>query len=461
VPTMTLGEIREAAGAELAGDENLRITDIITDSRRIVPGVLFVALKGEKFNGEDFAREAAQKGAAAVMVSRACPTEKIDGLGAALLKADDCLTAYQQIARAWRERFDLPLIAVTGSNGKTTTKDITAAILSARGNVLKTKANFNNEIGLPLTLLGLNESHNYAVTEIGMRGLGQIAALAKIAEPTVGIVTNVGETHLELLGSIDNIARAKGELAEAIPSGGKLILNADDVRVAAMAEKARRDVEVVTYGIDCPADVRGGGIRVENGVTKFMVLYRNERHDYLLPLVGRHNVYDALAGMAAAFSLGLNPDEVREGLQNLERSAMRFDMQNRGKYKIVNDAYNASPLSMRAAIETLAQLAPGRKIAVLGDMLELGDDAAKLHTEVGRHLGEQKFNALVTYGELAKHIAEGAKSAGVSEVYTADSHESAAEILQRIMREQDTILFKGSRGMKMEKIIGLIDWERE
>lgn len=457
---MTLGEIRAATKATGTGDELLRFTDIVTDSRKISAGVLFVALKGERFDGENFAREAADRGAAAVMVSNNCPTEKVEALAVPVLQVQDTLAAYQQIARAWRRRFSLPLVAITGSNGKTTTKDLTAAVLSAKGNVLKTQANFNNEIGLPLTLLGLNDSHAYAVVEMGMRGLGQIAAMAKIAEPTVGIVTNVSETHMELLGSLENIARAKGELAEAIPSGGTLILNADDERVAAMGSLTTDGVNIITYGLGKTADLRAEALRIEGESTKFMVEYKNERHEYILPLVGRHNVYNALAAIATGCAVGLSVDEIQRGLAQATGGKMRFELQSRGAYQIVNDAYNASPNSMRAAIETLASLVPQRKIAVLGDMLELGDTAPKLHEDIGHFLGEHKFAALITYGELAKHIAEGARAAGMVEVYPTNSHEEAATALQKAMRAGDTVLFKGSRGMQMEKIIELTDWEK-
>ena len=455
---MTLTEIRQATQAVVNGDDGRQFTDIVTDSRRISDGVLFIALKGEKFDGADFVQDAVKKGATGIMIREDCPHEKTAGLTVPVLKVPDTLTAYQQIARVWRDKFSLPVIAITGSNGKTTTKDLTAAVLSAKGKVHKTHANFNNEIGLPLTLLGIDESHAYAVTEIGMRGLHQIEAMAKIARPTMGIVTNVGETHLELLGSIENIALAKSELVAAIPAGGHVILNVDDARVAAMREVAQPGVNIITYGIDNPADIRAEAVRTENDATKFMITRQGERHEYILPLVGRHNVYDALAAVAAGFALGLTAEEIHDGLLKLERTGMRFAIEDRGLYNVVNDAYNASPLSMRAAIETMSSLAVGGKIAVLGDMLELGDSAPHLHEEIGELLGKYNFSALITYGELAKHIAEGAKIAGVAKVYSADSHQDAAKKLQEIMRPCDTILFKGSRGMQMEKIIDLVDW---
>ena len=455
MPKFKLAEILEATGAALRQEGKQTFSDVVTDTRRISDGVLFVALSGERFNGEDFAAEAVEKGAAGVLVTKSCPAGKLPKRGAVLM-VEDTLRAYQQIARAWRMKFDLPVVAVTGSNGKTTTKDLTAAVLSARGPVCKTQGNFNNEIGLPLTLLGLQEEHTAAVVEIGMRGLHQIEALAPLAAPSIGIVTNVGETHMELLGSIENIAQAKGELVEAIPAGGAVVLNLDDPHVAAMRGKAKEGVRVITYGIEQDADVRGEGIRRDGDVTRFMICWQNERHDYVLPMLGRHNIYNALAAIATGFAMGMTAAEVMKGLRELEATKMRFERVAHPKYEIINDAYNASPMSMKAALETLSGMAKGRKIAVLGDMLELGDISEKAHREVGREVAEHDFSALVTYGELGKMIASGAKEAGLSNVHTADSHEQAAEFLKDILQEGDTVLFKGSRGMQMEKIIEMI-----
>lgn len=455
MPKFKLAEILEATGAALRQEGKQTFSDVVTDTRRISDGVLFVALSGERFNGEDFAAEAVEKGAAGVLVTKSCPAGKLPKQGAVLM-VEDTLRAYQQIARAWRMKFDLPVVAVTGSNGKTTTKDLTAAVLSARGPVCKTQGNFNNEIGLPLTLLGLQEEHTAAVVEIGMRGLHQIEALAPLAAPSIGIVTNVGETHMELLGSIENIAQAKGELVEAIPAGGAVVLNLDDPHVAAMRGKAKEGVRVITYGIEQDADVRGEGIRRDGDVTRFMICWQNERHDYVLPMLGRHNIYNALAAIATGFAMGMTAAEVMKGLRGLETTKMRFERVAHPKYEIINDAYNASPMSMKAAIETLSGMAKGRKVAVLGDMLELGDISEKAHREVGREVAEHGFSALVTYGEMGKMIASGAKEAGLSNVHAADSHERAAAFLKDILQEGDTVLFKGSRGMQMEKIIEMI-----
>ena len=478
MPAFTLNEITRATGAEIVQSGSDYFTDIVTDTRKLKSSCLFLALKGERFNGEDFAAEAIRRGAAGVIVSRSISEANMvqlqDGDGT-VLTVPDTLLAYQQIAHLHRMRFHLPVVAITGSNGKTTTKDLTAAVLSARGPVQKTQANFNNEVGLPLTLLGIRPEHVAAVVEIGMRGLHQIDKLAPLAAPSVGIVTNVGETHMELLGSLENIARAKSELVEAIPVGGTVILNNDNTYVAAMRRQARPGVKVLTFGIEPgPADsslgttdIRAEDIRTEGQQTRFFVDYGGERHEYVVPMVGRHNVYNALAAIAAGFALGETPQEIADGLQQLEATKMRFECERLGDWNIVNDAYNASPMSMKAAIETLDALVKeklaageaaynGRMIAVMGDMFELGSVAESAHTEVGRELAEHGFAAVVTRGELAHHIAEAARTGGVPEVYECDSHEAAAAKLKEILQPGDTVLFKGSRGMQMEKIIDLL-----
>jgi len=453
----TLNEIVKATSAKVYKEEKKEFSAIVTDTRKISEGVLFVALKGERFNGEDFAAEALEKGAAGVVVSEACDKKQLEKCAGTVLQVEDTLAAYQLLAKAWREKFpQIPVVAITGSNGKTTTKDLTAAVLSAKGAVLKTQANFNNEIGLPLTLLGLKKEHTAAVVEIGMRGFHQIEALAPIASPQIGIVTNVGETHMELLGSLENIAKAKQELVEAIPAGGTVILNADNKYVAGMRSAAKEGVKVMTFGLEQEADVKGEAIHTEGNVTKFMVTYANERHEYEVNMVGRHNVYNTLAAIAAGFAMGLTPVEVREGLSHLEATKMRFELQQVKEWNVVNDAYNASPMSMTAAINTLSELTKGRKIAVLGDMLELGSVSEEAHLHVGEEVAEHGFTALVTRGEMGEFIAKGAENKGMTAVYRCASHEDAAEKLHELLQPGDTLLFKGSRGMAMEKIIDLL-----
>lgn len=456
MPAFTLDEILQATGGTAVKTAATKFADVVTDTRKIEPGVLFLALKGERFNGEDFAADALKKGAAGVLVSTAFPQEKLSELTGTVIEVKDTLHAYQLIAHFWREKFDLPVIAITGSNGKTTTKDLTAAVLSARGPALKTQANFNNEVGLPLTLLALREEHTAAVVEIGMRGLHQIEAMAPIADPSIGIVTNVGETHMELLGSIENIARAKGEMVEAIPAGGTVILNADNPYVAAMDKKAKPGVRVLTFGIDNPADVKASDIVTQGGETTFDVTFAGETHPYTIAMIGHHNVYNALAAIAAGFALAMTPADISRGLMNLQATKMRFEVKEKNGWHIINDAYNASPMSMKAAIETTAGLTKGRKVAVMGDMFELGSVEEEAHRTVGHELAQHDFAAVVTCGKLGRFIAEGAKQGGLTSVFACDTHEEAAAKLKEILRPGDTVLFKGSRGMRMEQVIDLL-----
>ena len=461
----TWDEILAVTGAVLHGGDlhsKQPPTGITTDTRQISAGSLFIALCGAHFDGADFAGEALTKGASAVMLSEsAAPSVEaaLKETHGVVFTVKDTLRAYQDLSHAWRMKFDIPLIAVTGSNGKTTTKELVAAVLSERGAVCRTEANYNNEIGLPMTLLRITEKDTAAVVEMGMRGLGQIAALAQIAAPTIGIVTNVGEVHMELLGSIEHIAKAKAELVEAIPAGGTVILNADDARVAAMCTKAAEHVRILTYGISSAADVRAQALRMDGNMTRFMVTRDKERHDYAIPLCGRHNVYNALAALAAGFALGYSPQEMQRGLTHLVPPKMRYEVHEIGARRFINDAYNASPSSMCAAIETTASLYHGRRIAVLGDMLELGAAAEEAHREIGKRVAELGFAALVTYGEQARWMHKAAEAAGCSVCYHAESHEAAAKYLREMLVDGDTVLFKGSRGMKMEQIIALLTEE--
>lgn len=457
----TLTEVLQALPqAKVLQKQGDKFDNITTDTRKITPGALFVALKGERFNGEDFAAKAVEAGATGVLVSSSYQGS-VD-LPATIIQAvSDTQLAYQQLAGFWRQKFQIPVIAITGSNGKTTTKDMTASVLSAKFPVLKTQANFNNEIGLPYTLLQLNDLHQAAVVEIGMRGLNQISALAPFAAPSIGIVTNVGETHIELLGSIENIAKAKSELVEAIPSGGTVILNNDNPYTAAMKDKAAQGVKIITFGIDKDADIKADNLVSTDNSTIFQCRIGNDGPlcQMTIPMLGKHNVSNALAAVAAGYCLGLEPQEIATGLSELHMTGMRFECRKLGDYNIINDAYNASPMSMEASLSTLQELTVTkgkRAIAVLGDMLELGHVAVAAHRKVGRQAAEAGVACVITLGEMGREIAAGAKDAGLEQVYACDTHQQAADRLKALLKPGDTVLFKGSRGMAMEKIIDLI-----
>jgi len=429
-------------------------TKVVTDTRLVEKGSLFIALIGERFDGHAFVQQAIEKGADCIIVNCDYTKEELAQLNVTIIRVNNTLTAYQQLAKLYRNSFDIPVIAITGSNGKTTTKDLTASVLSSKFNVLKTKANYNNEIGLPLTLFSLTEEHEVAVVEMGMRGFGQIEALAKIAMPTIGIVTNVGETHIELLGSLENIAKAKGELVDAMDAHGVVILNVDNPYVREMQTQAKG--KVILFGLSEGADVKASNVKTSGQETTFDCNFAGKNYSFVLPMVGRHNVYNALAAITVGFELGLTAEEMQSGLAEFTASGMRLAIGQVGDYTVINDAYNASPMSMVAAIEALKEVAGNRSIAVLGDMLELGDIAVEAHVNIGLKLAEKKIDAVITIGEMAKHIASSARENGIAQVAICDNHSQAGLVLKKILQAGDTILVKGSRSMQMEKVIELI-----
>lgn len=453
MPDFTIEEVVEAVQGTVLKKGANTFSAVVTDTRKISKGALFIALKGENFDGHDFVERAIENGAQGVVVSRVDGVPQLDHLKVTMIKVEDTLVAYQQLAKAYRNRFSIPIIAITGSNGKTTTKDLTAAILSSKFNVLKTEANFNNEIGLPLTLFQLTQEHDVAVVEMGMRGFDQIRQLTKVALPTIGIVTNVGETHMELLGSIENIALAKSELVEEISAEGLVILNGDNPYVKSMATKAKGKVIFFGLGADCT--IKAENVEITGKSTAFTCNFANKQERFVLPMVGRHNVYNALGAIAVAQYLHLTADDVRRGLRDFSASGMRLAIEEIGSYIVINDAYNASPMSMNAAIEALQEVAKKRSIAVLGDMLELGDAAETAHRNVGKKLVATKVDVVIAIGEMAKWVIEEADKGGIVAIH-CENHAEAGKRLKERLQPEDTILFKGSRGMKMEKVIDLL-----
>lgn len=447
--TFKLNEIISATDGAVLKKVYTEFSGVNTDTRKIVAGEIFIALSGENFDGHNFITLAIEKGATGLVISKDFKYDLADNI--TVITVANPLKAYQQIARCYRDKFDIPIVAITGSNGKTTTKDLAAAVLSAKYNVHKTAGNFNNEIGLPLTLLQLQPQHEVAVVEMGMRGLGHIKELTQIAKPNIAIVTNVGETHMELLGNIDNIAKAKSELVQAIPAEGLVILNSDDENVKKMAEKTL--AEVIYFGIDNEADVKATDIEYYQTETKFNYTYQNQKYCCRVPLVGKHNLYNSLAAIALGHRMKLESQELQKGLDQLSLSAMRLAVMKLKDYTFINDAYNASPMSMNAAIESLSKIAPNRKVAVLGDMLELGDISKDAHLKIGDILAKNKVELVITLGEAAKNIAVQAKNNGIINVYEAVDHEDIKNILRKNLKAGDTVLIKGSRGMKMEKTL--------
>ncbi|NLG80769.1 MAG: UDP-N-acetylmuramoyl-tripeptide--D-alanyl-D-alanine ligase [Firmicutes bacterium] len=455
----------EAAGAtEGAAAEASRAVDapvftgVCTDSRKVVGGEVFFALVGPTFDGHDFAAEAVAKGARGVVASS---PGKVAGLARSVpvVLVDDTLKALQMLARYNRCRLGTPVVAVTGSAGKTTTKDMAHSIFMERMRSARTEENFNNEVGVPLTLLSLEPRHEICVVELGMRGRGQIRDLAEIARPDVGIVTNVGPSHVELLGSIENVALAKAELVEALGPDGIAVLNADCEYTAAMKERTR--AKAVFFGIKRDADVRATDIESlgENG-TRFTMSYGQRSFRVHVPVPGIHNVYNALAAGASALVMGVDSFAVVDGLSHFEPSHGRSGIveTTRG-FTVIDDTYNANPASMRAALATLREVAGvRRRIAVLGNMLELGEISAEAHRELGRATVAYTCDVLVTVGNLARLAGEEALRLGRSprDVIMCDTSAEAVDVLERLARPGDVILVKGSRAMRMEEVVSAL-----
>jgi UDP-N-acetylmuramoyl-tripeptide--D-alanyl-D-alanine ligase len=430
-----------------------------------MPGELFFAIPGEKFDGHRFIQQAFARGAVAAVVNASRLPAGLQP-SRPLIYVQDVVAALGDLAATLRRRQPLHVVGITGSVGKTTTKDLTASVLAQKYQVLRNEGNFNNEIGVPLTLLRLQPQHEAVVVEMAMRGREQIRHLARLAQPQVGVITNIGVSHLELLGSQEAIADAKGELLEELPPEGVAILNRDDAFFNRLCAKAPK---VISFGRDPQSDVSGQVLREEMGAqngpqgdrgTHFRLWSRHfevQPFEAQIQSPGRHQLYNALAATAVGLSLGVSPEGIATGLGAAMVSHWRMELlRTPSGILVLNDAYNASPDSMVAALETLAdQPDPGRRLAVLGDMRELGDLAEEAHREVGRRVVECGVAYLITVGNLGLEIATGAANAGMPESWIcrcAGNAEAVARVLERI-RPGDVVLVKGSRALQMEEIV--------
>ncbi len=448
----TAAVLHATGGELLAGQKGVVFSGVSIDSRKTGEGELFLAIKGERFNGNDFTFDALSQGAGGVMTDNGLAAEKISDQ-IPIIKVDSSLRALQALAAFNRQRFPVPLVAVTGSNGKTTTKEMLASILSKKYDVLKNEGNLNNHIGVPLTLLKLHSMHDVAVVEMGMNKEGEIRELAAMASPDIGVITNIGEAHLEGLGTIENISRAKGELLESLGSDAKAILNADDEAVMALGQNA--GCRVITFGLHAAADVRATEIEVEWGKgTLFQLTAGDESLPVLLPLYGIHQLYNALAASAAAFALGFDLHHIREGLEEYRPYPGRMEVIHEEGITLINDSYNANPPSVRSALETMVHFNGMRKIAVLGDMLELGEEGEEIHFDLGRFAASKNLDRLYTLGPLAEKIAEGAIEGGMEKnnISSFSDREALIEELIKEVKSGDCLLVKGSRGMQMDEV---------
>ncbi len=457
-PFFEVADLARAVEGEIVRPGNRPIRGGAVDSRRVEPGNIFFALPGERTDGHRFLEDAARRGAGALVVSR--PPSEVDLLEAtspagtpAVILVDDGAAALRRAAGAWRMRFEPLVVGVTGSLAKTSTKEQTAEVLSERWTVLRNEGNENNEIGLPLTLLRLDREHRAAVLEMGMYTPGDIAQLAGVARPAIGVVTAVRNTHLSRAGSLDAIERGKRELVEALPAGGAAVLNADDERVARMAGHVGARVSVLTYGFDRAADVTATDIEsaAERGM-RFTLGTPAGRREVAIRALGRHSVHNALAAAAVGFAAGLELPVIVRGLARPWSVPHRSRLIDAGGWRLLDDTYNAAPDSMIAALDTLASL-PGRHIAVLGEMLELGDASAEAHAGVAEHAAHTA-DLLIGVGPEAEAYVDAARGAGMDagSVHAVADQAAALVLLRGLIRSGDVVLLKASRGAELDRL---------
>jgi len=450
--------INAIEGKLLQGNPDYPFRGVSINSRTVSKGELFVCIKGERFDGHDFLSDVISREAAGIILSE--PNKLSGNSGQAIgepfvIQVSDTLKALQDLASYQRKRFPFKVVAVTGTNGKSTTKEMIASILETKFKTLKTQGNLNNHIGLPLTLLEREPSQEVGVLEMGMSAAGEIKRLAEIAQPDIGVITNVSEGHLVQLKSLRNIQSAKGELFDSLTKEGTAIVNADDPLVLELAQSLR--ARTVTFGIDQPADVRASEIESKDNLGfRFKVKLFDKTFFVHLPYLGYCNIYNTLAALATGYSMGIQEDAMTRGLENYQRMSQRNELTRHKGVDLINDSYNANPRSMTEALKTLDNFqTQGRRIFVIGDMLELGDLSLPAHKNLGEEISRSKVNILVTVGELASLSAKRVQALAGEKIQVLEfkEHQEAAEYLIREAKSGDCVMFKGSRGSAMEKIL--------
>lgn len=433
------------------GDIDAEIMGVSIDSRKIVKGNLFIPIKGERFNGHQFIEQAIENGAVAALWNRDEPNPPEDIV---VILVEDTLSALQKLAALYRSQLHLKIVGITGSNGKTSTKDILAAMLSSRYVTQKTLGNYNNEIGVPLTLLSLSEHCEAAVIEMGMENFHELDLLTKLVKPDVVIITNVGTAHLENLGSIENIAKAKLEIVHGLDPNGLFIYNGDQLVLtnAVKMEEVKGSIRIKTFGEQKKNDVYLKSLeQTADGLT-FQI--NDDAHSYEMNMLGRHQAINALAAIMAAKELSLTSDDIQRGLQHIEKTGMRNELVQLGSCMLLNDSYKSNPQSAMAALDTLESIESPYKIAVLADMLDLGEETNMIHYNLGKALADYHLDEILTYGELGRYITQGANAA-IKNAYIrhfVDKRE-LLEYLLPYVKKKCMILVKGSRGMHMDEIV--------
>ncbi len=462
---MSFSEIARACDGELQGDRkkfSSRPRGIATDSRKIKKGELYVALRGERYDGHQFIKEVMEKGAAGVVAAKASPALKswIAEREGVLILVNDTLMALQEIAGAFRRLCVARVIGVTGSFGKTLTKDFLASILSRRHRVIQAEKSFNNEVGVPLTLLRMRKDTEFAVLEMGSRGFGHIKELVRFSQPDIGVITGIGYAHMQFFRTLEGVARAKGELLGGLPEDGFMVVNRDDPFYNYF--RALNRCREISFGLRAGAAVRARDIKLDrSGHASFTLeLKGGDNRKIRLPLPGRHNVINALAAAAGAVAAGATLEEMEEGLAEARLTEWRMEMITKAEeITIINDAYNANPASMKAALETLREIAQGRRtVAVLGEMAELGGFSEAAHREVGELAVEYGTDILIAVGKKGRIIAKAAREKGLPKgsVFFASGVDDAAFILRAIIEPGDVVLIKGSRFLGMERLADMV-----
>ena len=462
---LTVSEITKACRGELiSGDETTLINSISTDSRTVNDREIFIPIVGVNFDGHRFIGEAIKRGAVGWLEENKSESKaKLETEEYVVIRVEDTLKAYQGIAAYVREKLNTKVIAITGSTGKTSVKDMLTSVLKERMKVTYPPGNFNNEIGVPYTILNATSDTEVVILEMSMRGIGQITELARIGRPDIGVITNIGVTHFELLGSEEKIIQAKTEIIDGMDSQSTLVLNRDDKKTYDLAEKAPG--RVITFGLSDGADVRAENISIDDTGQAIFTLTMDldgmsGSVEVNLDIPGRHNIFNALAASAVAGLLGMSPDMIKKGLRKAHLSSLRMDIVDVDcGMKILNDTYNASPTSMEAAIETLAAMAGGNSsAAVLGDMLELGSISEKSHLKIGEVVWSNSIDRLITIGEKSRKIAEGAIKAGMPKdsVSSFNDLDEAGESLFTLVEGCQLVLVKASRAMALERVVDIL-----
>lgn len=441
---LSVEDILKATGGTLInGSEETEITSITTDSRKACEGTLFIPLAGERADGHDFIETALQNGTATL-------TERDEIPSKTAIKVKNTRIALGDIARYYKMKYPIKSVAITGSVGKTTTKDLVYSVISEQFKTHKTPNNFNNDIGVPLTVFGIEKEHEAAVVEMGMNHFGEISYLADIVRPDNAIITNIGMSHIENLGSQEGIFRAKTEIAENFDKDNTLIVNGDDKYLRTIGNVP---YEVIKFGFGTDNDIYAKDI-VNNGLkgTEFTVVYEDREIRCEVCQPGEHNIYNALAAAAIGIKLGISGEKIAKGLRNCVYTSSRLEITEHNGAEIINDCYNSSPDSVRAALKVMQYSLKGRKVAILGDILEMGEYAKEVHTDLGKTVAELGMDLLVTIGENAKCIAEGAKAVGMSNVISYNTTDELVADIQNIVKSGDCVLIKASHGMNFYKI---------